>query len=473
MLTVAGTLTAAAPASAEAVTVTADFTQTVNPAAQPALFGLANEPSREHQDDVYPKFRKVGVKLERGTLHVDRLFVEKFPGMTLQDYVNNVDDIQNPDNWDWSVLSWLGHAQANGMTTQLNILQAPAWLTYSGTYSGIPKDWSVWQDIIRKVVARYSSKIDQIDILNEPMTSSMVDRTGSPYRSQRTAAADLYFYTVRAIRDVNEKVVVGGDGDNEQGGDFGAMGTILRDPRLSATDIQFVSYHAYYDDIVGNAKLPELKALLDSTGHSGIPVYLNEWNHNYHGDTTAPQVVGNRATTFVANTLINLANQPMITGAAFMSALPGNVELDPAENCPGCVIAQAIYDWDGTSATLWPQTRAYRLMSVAAGLGKGQFSTAATDAGGLTNAMAFTNARGQKGVILVNDTAGQVSVNATLNATGCTKRNVKATTFTADTGTNTAVRPTRVNRVPVHDGSVIVKAVDVPAYSAVAVVLAE
>ncbi|MDW6064345.1 cellulase family glycosylhydrolase [Streptomyces sp. FXJ1.4098] len=472
-VTMVGALPAANPASAASTAVTADFAQVVNPAAQPALFGLANEPSRDHQDDVYPKLQRVGVKLERGTLHVDRLFAGKFAGMTLQDYVNNVDGIQNPENWDWSVLSWLDHAKASRMTTQLNILQAPAWLTYSGTNSGVPKDWAVWQDIIRKVVAHYSSKIDQIDILNEPMTSSMVNRSGSPYTSQQSAAADLYFYTVRAIRAVDRTVTVGGDGDDKQGGDFGAMGTILRDPRLSATDIQFVSYHTYAADPVAKAKLPELKALLDATGRSGLPVYINEWNHNYYGDTKAPQVVGNQATTYVANTLVNFANQPIITGAAFMSALPGNVTLDPQENCPGCVIAQAIYDWDGTSATLWPQTRAYRLLSVDAGLGDGRFSTVATDAGGLTNAVAFTNVHGQKGVILVNDTADRQKVDATLNTTGYTTKNVTATTFTADTGTNTAVTPTHVNRVPVHDETVTLRAVDVPAYSAVAVVLSD
>lgn len=479
VLTAAGAAMSTVPAPAEdsgataieSVVVNADYTQVINPTAKPSLFGLANEPSRAHQDAVYPLFQRVGVKLQRGTIHMDRLFTDKFPNMTIQDYLSNVGEVQNPDNWDWSILSWLDQAKARGITTQMNILQAPAWLTFSGTNSGIPKDWSIWQDIVRKVVERNAATIDQIDILNEPMTSPMVTRAGSPYRSQQSAAADLYLYTVKAIRSVNQSVIVGGDGDDKQGGDFGAMGTILRDPRLSPTDIQFVSFHVYSPDVVANAKLPELKALLEATGHAGIPIYLNEWNHNYFGDTTAPQVVGRQATTFVASTLINLANQPIITGAGFMSSVPGNVELDPVENCPGCIINQAIYDWNGDSAALWPQARAYRLMSVDAGLGDGEFSTVATTAGGLTNAVAFTNVHGQKGVILVNDTASPKEVDATLEATGYTAKNVTVRVYTADTGLNTGDLPTHANRAAVKAGNVTVHDVAVPAFSAVAVVM--
>ncbi|MGW1619540.1 hypothetical protein [Streptomyces sp. NPDC002172] len=82
-----------------------------------------------------------------------------------------------------------------------------------------------------------------------------------------------------------------------------------------------------------------------------------EWNHHHYGDATATQVVGHRATTHVASTLIGFANQPLVTALR------------------SCAV------------------------------------------------------------------------------------------------TNTAVTPTRVNRVPVHDGTVTVHAVDVPAYSAVVVVL--
>ncbi|MFF4724123.1 hypothetical protein ACFY3M_02045 [Streptomyces mirabilis] len=43
-----------------------------------------------------------------------------------------------------------------------------------------------------------------------------------------------------------------------------------------------------------------------------------EWNHHHYGDATATQVVGNRATTHVASTLIGFANQPLVTSVAFM-----------------------------------------------------------------------------------------------------------------------------------------------------------
>ncbi|MEU5154137.1 hypothetical protein [Glycomyces sp. NPDC021274] len=174
---------------------------------------------------------------------------------------------------------------------------------------------------------------------------------------------------------------------------------------MSAADLWFVSYHAYDPHPGRRLELDALDDLLDAAGRPRLPVYLNEWNHNYFGDTTAPEVKGERAVAFAARTLIDLANEPRLAGAAFMSALPGNVPADPDQNTPGLVIAQAIYDWHGDHAVLWPQARAFALFSVGMGLGEGAFRTCPVTVSDGTAALAFINHENMAGVVIVNDDA--------------------------------------------------------------------
>ncbi|GAA2149171.1 hypothetical protein [Glycomyces algeriensis] len=389
--------------SAPPARVIADFTETINPHASPDLFGLSNEPSKDHAAQVYPLLQAAGIRFQRGTLHVNRLFDEPFPGATLEDWRANTGGIRESGNWDWRPLGWLDHARRHGIRTQLNLLQIPNWLSHNGTASGIPADWEAWRHVVGTVIERFGDRIDSVDVLNEPMTPVMIDLEGTAYTSQEAAAADLYVHTAHAVREANPDLIVGGPGEDRRGGEFGSLGTILRDPRVTPADLRFVSYHAYDPYPGRRLELAALDELLESTGRQRLPVYLNEWNHDYFGDTTAPEVKGERAVAFAARTLIDLANEPRLAGAAFMSALPGNVPLDPDQNAPGLVIAQAVYDWHGDHAVLWPQSRAFALFSVAMGLGAGPFRTCAVTAPDPLAALAFVNTDGREGVVVVND----------------------------------------------------------------------
>lgn len=383
--------------------IVADFTGTINPHASPDLFGLSNEPNKDHAAAVYPLLQAAGIRFQRGTLHVNRLFDEPFPSATLEDWHANTGGIRESENWDWRPLQWLDHAKRHGIRTQLNLLQIPSWLSHNGTPSGLPLDWDAWRLIIGTVTERCGDRIDTVDVLNEPMTPAMIDPGGTAYVTQEAASADLFVHTVHAVREANPGLVVGGPGEDRRGGEFGSLGTILRDPRLDAADLRFVSYHAY-DPHPGRRLEPAaLDDLLEATGRPGLPVYLNEWNHNYFGDTIAPEVKGERTVAFAARTLIDLANEPRLAGAAFMSALPGNVPLDPDQNAPGLVIAQAIYDWHGDRAVLWPQSRAFALFSVAMRLGEGPFRTCPVTVTDPIAALAFVNQEGGTGVVIVND----------------------------------------------------------------------
>jgi hypothetical protein len=430
--------------------IAADFTGTVNPHASPDLFGLANEPSKDHAAQVYPLLQAAGIRFQRGTLHVNRLFDEPFRAATLDDWRANTGGIRESGNWDWRPLLWLDHAKRHGIRTQLNLLQTPAWLAHNAAPNGLPTDWNAWQDIIRTVIERFGDRIDSVDVLNEPMTPNMIDHVGSGYAAQEDAAADLFVHTVHAVREANPDPVVGGPGEDRRGGEFGSLGTILRDPRVRPADLRFVSYHAYDPHPGRRLELDALDDLLEAAGRQRLPVYLNEWNHNYFGDTTAPEVKGERAVAFTARTLIDLANQPRLAGAAFMSALPGNVPLDPDQNAPGLVLAQAIYDWHGDRAVLWPQARAFALLSVAMGLGEGPFRTCPVTAPDPVAALAFVNHEGTAGVVIVNDRADSLACRVELPRITATAGDL-CTALPGDGASE--LRRTRIDLTPTPNGA--------------------
>ena len=75
-------------------TVTINYTSQLNGNGSPLLFGGSNEPSQAHYASVYPQLQNAGIKFQRGTLHVDRLFATNFANITLADYQNNVNNVQ-------------------------------------------------------------------------------------------------------------------------------------------------------------------------------------------------------------------------------------------------------------------------------------------------------------------------------------------------------------------------------------------
>lgn len=391
------------PARARPVTVHADFAHVTNPEASPNIFGIANEPSKAHARRVYPLLAESGFRFQRGTVHLNRLFDENFPDATLADWVNDTGGIRDPERWDWRPLSWLYAAREFGLRTQLNILQVPRWLSSNGNYTGLPIDWDAWDKVIREIVTRHANLVDSVDILNEPLTPSMLDIAGTSFRTSELAAAEIYFRTARVIRIHTPDIRIGGPGEDRRGGEFGSLGTILSDRRIPDDQIQFVSYHAYDPCPAEELRIDELERLFARTDRPRVPVYLNEWNHNYHGDTSAAEVVGDRAVAFTARTLLGLAGQPGLAGAAFMSALPGNVEIDADQNNPGLRMSQAIYDWHGDHATLWPQAAAFRLLSVDLGLGEGLFQSHPVVRRDEVISGSFTTPSGGRTTVIINE----------------------------------------------------------------------
>lgn len=453
-------------------TVTINYTSQLNGNGSPLLFGGSNEPSQAHYASVYPQLQNAGIKFQRGTLHVDRLFATNFANITLADYQNNVNNVQDPNTWDWSALTWADNAKAQGFTTMANIFSAPGWLTYDGNVSGVPKSWTVWQDIIGKVIQKYAAKLDYIEILNEPLAGSFLTLGGSSYSTKQAAAKDIYYYAATGIRAVNTTITVGGDGDSEQGGDFGALGTILRDTRLSSNMIQFVSYHIYNPNPPGADQYSAMLTLLNNSGHASLPIFITEYNHNYDAGTTDPHVIGNTAVTFMGNTLLGFMIQPQIKGAAIYAFLPNNAVLDPQEDCVGCTnIAQGFYNWNGTSGTLVNQSRAIRLLSTSMKLGAGAFRTYSSSNPGISYGLGAINSNGNVIALLNNESATANTVNLVMNNTGGAG-NHTVMIYVADTGSNdggTAVA-TLTNQL-ITSGTMTISNLNLPANALVGVII--
>lgn len=448
-------------------TITVDYGSVLNSACSPMLFGASNAPNREHQASVYPQLGPAGcnLKFQRGTIHIDRLFSANYPNITIDDYKNNVNGCANVENWDWTIASWAVNAKNAGMKTQCNIFYAPAWLTYNNSYDGIPKDWDVYQDIIKKITTHYTQYFDYLEILNEP-NGSFVSITNSPYTNKITAITDIYYYTASAIRAVNTTIPIGGEGDHRPGGDFGAIGSILRDSRIPNDWVNFVSWHTYDPNPSVSAQADAMTTLLNSTGHSGTPGFVNEYNYNFTAGTTDPHVIGNQTVSYIGTTLLGFMSQPQIKGAAIYALLPNNVVLDPQEDCIGCTnIAQGLYSWDGTSATMRTTVRAFRLLSGSLRLGEGDFQAyTASGSNQLAKGLGLINSNGETCIALVNTADSIVKTNVRIKnsvSTGTYSYEI----FAANADSYTSESPLTTGTCDFSNGSLLIDSINCPPFS--------
>jgi hypothetical protein len=447
-------------------TVTINYSSVVNNSVSPLLFGGSNEPWPSQDASVYPQLQSIGVKFERGTIHVDVILPKN---ITLSDYQNNVNNVQDPNTWDWTALSWATNAHSRGIITMANLFQAPAWLTHNGAYNGVPSNWSVWQDIVKKIYTRYQSQLNYIEILNEP--GGFLSIAGSPYTSNAAAADDYYYYTEQAIRSVSTSVKLGGDADAHVGGSFGDLGTILGDRRLGSNAINFVSYHIYSTNPPNNDQIGAMTTLLNNNGRSGLPIFITEWNYSLK-NSADPHVSGIEAVPFVGASFLEFMQQPQLSGATYFSLLPNNVNLNQYEDC-NCTSNLAFYHWANNQATLLPQTYAYQVASQDLGLGAGTFKVYSTSVAGITSALGGLNSHGNAVAMLVNDSSSATTTSVSFtNIATSGSHTVAVYTAVANGGTtNNGLFPTKVLTGQSFTNKSYTISVSLPAYSFVGVTI--
>ena len=382
----------------------------------PLIFGGAHAPNLEHQD-AWDKIAEVGVTAIRRDFYIEN---ELPTNITLNDYKNNINNITNPENWNQKNIQSTNqiyqNAKERGMKVMGILSFTPAWLTYSGKTKGVPKDWDVYEDIVKKVYKLHRNYIDYLEIWNEPDYKLFLDLKNTPY-SKEEAYALIYFYAQKAVREVDQEI---NDGKEIPIGaiivsnptDIAFFESVLSKIIITSR-IDFISYHNY-----GHLSEPSwiyYKDILNKYGKSNIPIYLTEWNAP---DIYKTSRYTNLAISYTGSKLISFLNMglPM---ADYYAMLDLNRSKNPNDDP-----SFAFYIWEDGKAKLLPQAKTWRLLSVSLGLGKGEskiFNTqyAITNTilsltPSTSNAVGFEDIFGKKGLAVVNDEDEEIVVNVTM-----------------------------------------------------------
>jgi len=456
------TAMAAGPSLAQ-INVTVNYGNNVNSNGTPLIFGGSNEPNPGDQASFYPQATTSGVKFQRGSIHVDQVLPQ---GITLAQFEANTNGVANPANWNWGPTTWATNAHAQGWKTMANLLNAPTWLTYNGGTGGIPSNWTVWQQIVTAIVEHLGSNLDYIELLNE--TQYEISLTGSPYTTLQSAVNAYYYNGAVAARAGSSSIKIGGDADGTTS--FQTVTGLIEDTALTSNLLQFVSFHSYGTNPAGNDNIASLASTLSSNGRGGLPIFLTEWNYTI--GVSSPNVNGVSVVNFVAYQLMVMTGQPQLSGADYFSFLPNNEVISPYEDCSGCTnYTKAFYSGTNGVATLLPQSRAYRLLSVDLGLGTGTFHTFGT-VNATVPEEGWVTSTGAVSAAVSNSTSSATTVNFTLEGIKTSGCNFTVYAYLADTGSNTAVSPVATyNNVCITNDTLTLNGVAIPAYAVLGIIV--
>lgn len=400
-------LNASTPADA---TVTVDFAaDTVK--GSPYLFGFNKNPVRAQADVMFPKLADIGMTRIRNTVYLDYLF--KGVCNSIEDWNNNTNGCRNPDNWDWDQFWWVDYAKANGMKISMIFAYAPSFLTYSGNMFGVPKDWGIYEEIIQQVYLRYQDDIDWVEILNEPDASWFMNLTGSGYASI-DFVKDSYYHIAKAIREVDEDVVMGGLSTFEPVTE--QILAVMDDPRITPDMLQYGSFHKYSPS-AGQTDINVFNSAFASRATRGFnanaPIMVTEYNTsagNYEerGFTSASWL-GLQLTGFIKQ-----GYYAADFYAAFPSYQPIYGETDFSN---GSVSNFGMYKWNEATGTgeFLPLGYTFKLLSKSLGLGKGEFQVKETAVEGVDDAFGAVNSDGQRVAFVVNESEETKNIDVILD----------------------------------------------------------
>ncbi len=373
-----------------------DFANPPLGAGYPDQFGVVVKAPRAHTA-AWDMIEEHGVTLVRVTSPLDRIV----PDSTVENYLGNTNNIQDPDTWNWADaglsggddFSWaIALAKVRGIRVYQSISYVPAWLSHSGTTRGVPKNWEVWRDIVGKIAARFHGQADRVGIWNEPDHTSFIDLTGSPYTNRQSAYLEIAANGFEAVRAAGQSAPLGGPDLANSSLDWW-LGDLLDDPRAGPL-LGFATYHQYTTNpgSVFNNWVDEAA----SHGRAGLPICLTEWNgHSGVSGATQSYMSGVQSLALVGFRLIHHFLQGIHGAALYMM-----VDRDLDAKTFG------LYQWNGDgTVTPHPNMRAFRLLSRQAGLGDGPSQAFAAITEGLSNAGGAINAAGDRAMFASNNSA--------------------------------------------------------------------
>jgi hypothetical protein len=378
-------------------TVTLDYSQTTG-FGTPMVFGLCKYPLKAQDDDIYPKLVDAGITYVKADFYFE-VIVPPEKCASVEAYKNNVNDIQNPYTWNFNHLYWIDDARHHGLKIFMSATYVPPWLSWSGTFKGVPKDWDVWEDIVRKVLARYRYRVDWIDIWNE--IEYWHDLDGSPYNNQEDFLVDYFYHTVRAIRAAGVTVPTGGFAFAYDEPDMfhNVLQKMVAKYGRDWVDrnFNFFSVHHYGND-PGHINRDQIRAaFIDAGLNPNRPIFVDEWNYTTDCCREDGELYNARAIGYVGQTLADFIKCGV--NAAYYSAYPRHYVLEGGDTT---TLAFYTVNTNQTTGTLLPQSSPYKILSHRLGLGQGRFVVKSVSDQTTIDACAAINSDGEKVGFIVN-----------------------------------------------------------------------
>lgn len=374
--------------------------------ASPRLFGGVFYPNRDHLSIMGPQLHEVGITHVRLPCRPDGILPA---GITLEDYKADKHGCRNPGTWDWSSCYAVKDAHARGIAVELDLpFGGPGWLTHNGLWSGVPKDWEVYREMIAKIVTQLAPYADYVGFLNEPR--GFIRLEDAPYRSHYMAALDIQHHATRAVKELGLPLKILGPSDDER--TLLMAFALLNDPRLQPSDLDCLTYHDYEAGNIGRGR--ELRQLMAWRGFGGSELWMNEWNDwDYnHPEDFEDFFKGAKGIGYFGRKILEFIEEGW-DGANYFSLAPSNVLYDDARpHQQYWDNGHSAYDWDTERNTgrLYPKFNAFRVFSRKMKMGEGPTDLLATDKRGLRWAQGIRTAAGEVGCLLVNPEAEEARV---------------------------------------------------------------
>jgi len=395
------------------------------------VFGACHIPSYAHSKTILPLLVDAGFNNVRSDMWLETILPQN---ITYEDYINNVNDVQNPDTWDYSNMEQVVLAKKAGLKVMLIISYCPSWLSYNGKTSGMPKDLNVYADIVRKVYSRYYKYIDWIEVYNEPGYFFKIEN--SPYLTTGNALAEIYMTCVNVVREITPNMPMGGTSvvTSSDGGVGGSTNRdFFSDTRINKSNFNFYSHHVYGDYGITTTKetVTRVKTELAKFGYGDLPVYFTEWSTSINNAADSITYTGTKSHTFVGNCLVNWMRDGL-TGAEHWNFLQASVT--GGSEAGISADGHGMYKWNSQikMGELLPKAFVFKLMSKTLGLGIGENKVIETTSNASPlNVASFKNADGIVSSVFVNINSTDISVNLSCSISGVSKIEKNAVTFTS------------------------------------------
>lgn len=376
------------------------------------IFGGCQIPSLPHLPQILPQMVDFGFNNIRCDVWLESVVPQN---ITYEGYLNNVGDAQNPDTWNFANLEQAVRAKKAGMKVMLIIAYCPAWLSYNGKTNGVPKDYNVYADILRKVYERYCQYVDWVEIYNEPGYFLTIE--GSPYTSVGAALADIYMTCAEVVRSITPDMPLGGTSvvTHSDGGVGGSTNRdFFADKRINKENFNFYSHHVYGDYGIATTEetVTRVKQALSVFGYGDLPVYFTEWSTSINQRADSVTYTGTKSHLFVGTCLVNWMRDG-ITGAQHWNYLQAIAENGSFESGIS-TDAHGMYSWNPRTkeGRLLPKAYVFRLLSKTLGFGKGENQVVRTDENtdGLLNILTAINSDGNLATAIVNESVMPVEI---------------------------------------------------------------